>query len=315
MHQVSGKAWLGFSLALLTAVLWGMLPVALKMLLTELSANTITWVRFLAATIFVGVILKQQGALPKATQFSKTTLHLLAIAVVGLLTNYILFLLGVKLLTPETAQLVIQLAPFLMMLGGIVLFKEQMLLWQKVGAVLLVIGLLAFFNERLVDLVSSFGTETLGVVLVIISAITWAAYALAQKQLLKDFQSQQIMLLIYLCGAISFLPFTDLSPLPTLSNLHWGLLAFCCLNTIFAYGAFAEALAHWETSKVSAVLAITPLLTILFANLATHIFVQAQAPQPLNLYAIVGAVMVVLGSALTALAPQLQQPLPPAKTA
>ena len=42
MHQITGKTLLGFLLALTTAVLWGMLPIALKILLEVVTANTIT---------------------------------------------------------------------------------------------------------------------------------------------------------------------------------------------------------------------------------------------------------------------------------
>ncbi|WP_333798402.1 DMT family transporter [Rheinheimera sp.] len=307
MHQASGKSLTGFILALTTAVLWGMLPIALKVVLTELSANTITWVRFLVAAIFVVLVLWKQQNLPKLGKLKGKARTLMLIAVVGLLSNYILYLMGLNLLTAETAQVVIQLAPFLMMLGGIFIFRERLLLWQKIGAATLVAGLLLFFNDRLLLLVTELGQDSFGILLVIIAAFTWAAYALAQKQLLMHFNSQQIMAFIYVAGALCFLPVIDIAPVFELSLLHWALLLFCCLNTIVAYGAFAEALEHWEASKVSAVLAITPLLTILFANLAAWLWPEAPKPEALNLLAILGAVLVVCGSAVTALAPVLKQ--------
>jgi drug/metabolite transporter (DMT)-like permease len=202
---------------------------------------------------------------------------------------------------------VIQLAPFLMMIGGVFIFKEHLLRWQKAGAVILVAGLLLFFNERLVQLILQAGTETLGVLLVITAAVTWAAYALAQKQLLVHYSSKQIMYLLYVAGTIAFMPVSDFTPLLTMSNLHWLLLIFCCLNTVVAYGAFAEALHHWEASKVSAVLAVTPLFTILFANLVGWLFPAYLSAQQLNLWSWLGAALVVVGSALTALAPQFVQ--------
>ena len=174
----------------------------------------------------------------------------------------------------------------------------------KIGAVSLVAGLLLFFNERLVQLLQYAGSETLGVLLVIAAAVTWAAYALAQKQLLIHYSSKQIMYLLYVAGTVAFIPISDFSPLQTMTALHWGLLIFCCLNTVVAYGAFAEALHHWEASKVSAVLAVTPLFTILFAQLVAWLvpdFINAQA---LNIWSWLGAALVVSGSALTALAPQ-----------
>jgi drug/metabolite transporter (DMT)-like permease len=308
MHQITGKSLVGLLLALTTAILWGILPIALKILLDVLTANTITLIRFLAAAVIVGIWLGARGKLPKAALLITPKIaKLMLIAVAGLLSNYIMYLSGLHYLSAETAQVVIQLAPFLMMIGGVFIFKEHLLRWQKAGAVILVAGLLLFFNERLVQLILQAGTETLGVLLVITAAVTWAAYALAQKQLLVHYSSKQIMYLLYVAGTIAFMPVSDFTPLLTMSNLHWLLLIFCCLNTVVAYGAFAEALHHWEASKVSAVLAVTPLFTILFANLVGWLFPAYLSAQQLNLWSWLGAALVVVGSALTALAPQFVQ--------
>lgn len=308
MHQSSGRVGLGFGLALLTAVLWGLLPIALKWLLSSMSAATITWIRFLAAALLVGAVLLVRKQIPSLRGLSTKKRWLVVIAVAGLLLNYILYLNGLFLLTAETAQVVIQLAPFLMMLGAVYLFKERLLLWQKVGAWLLVFGLLLFFNDRLALLLTQFGSEAFGVLLVIVAAVAWACYALAQKQLLMSFNSQQIMWLIYMAGALCFLPAVELAPVLELSAWQWGIVVFCCLNTIVAYGAFAEALQHWQAANVSAVLAITPLLTIGFAQLLAYFYPQFPS-ESLNAWAWIGAVLVVLGSMLTALAPMLKHKL------
>ncbi|WP_372626199.1 DMT family transporter [Arsukibacterium sp.] len=305
MHQITGKSLIGLSLALTTAILWGILPIALKMVLDVLTANTITAIRFLAAAVIVGIWLAVRGKLPALKLLAnRKVAGLMLIAVVGLLSNYIMYLSGLNYLSAETGQVVIQLAPFLMMLGGILIFKEKLLMWQKIGAGTLLAGLVLFFNERLVQLVLQASSETLGVVLVIAAGITWAAYALAQKQLLVNYSSKQIMYLLYVAGTICFIPVSDFAPLFLMNYLHWVLLIFCCLNTVVAYGAFAEALHHWEASKVSAVLAVTPLFTILFANITGWLFPDFVQAQQLNLWSWLGALMVVTGSALTALAPQ-----------
>ncbi|MDX1392368.1 MAG: EamA family transporter, partial [Rheinheimera sp.] len=64
MHQITGNSLLGFILALTTALLWGVLPIALKILLDVLSANSITAIRFLAAALIVGLWLALRGKLP-----------------------------------------------------------------------------------------------------------------------------------------------------------------------------------------------------------------------------------------------------------
>lgn len=307
MHQVSGRALLGFSLALTTAVLWGVLPIVLKVLLDFLTASTLTGVRFLVAALLVGLWLQAQGQWPRLSLLSRQGILLLLIAIAGLLANYLMYMSGLNYLTAETGQLLIQLAPFLMMLGGVWLFKERLQLWQKVGALVLLIGLLLFFNERLVTLFTSVSEESWGLLLIIGAAVTWAAYALAQKQLLVHYSSQQIMVLIYCAGALVFMPLSDLQPLWHLSLWHWLFLLFCCLNTVVAYGAFAEALHHWEAYKVSAVLAITPLVTILVAKGLHALQPDWLSPEPLNGWAILGACLVVMGSMITALSPLWRQ--------
>lgn len=303
MHQASGRTLLGFSLALTTAVLWGILPIALKVLLEIMSASSLTAIRFLVAAVMVGGMLWWQKQIPNLRLLSKQGTWLLVIAIVGLLANYLMYMSGLAYLTAETAQVVIQLAPFLMMLGGVLLFKERLLVWQKVGAFVLVTGLLLFFNDRLLGLFMQMSDESLGVLLIIGAGITWAAYALAQKQLLMHYSSKQIMFVIYVAGVIVFIPVSNFMPLFELTGWHWLFLLFCCLNTVVAYGAFAEALHHWEASKVSAVLAITPLVTIAFANLLTWYNPAWMTPQPLNTLAWLGALMVVAGSMTTALSP------------
>jgi drug/metabolite transporter (DMT)-like permease len=82
---------------------------------------------------------------------------------------------------------------------------------------------------------------------------------------------------------------------------HPWLLAFCSINTLVAYGAFAEALAHWQASRVSAILAITPLLS-LGTIAALHALSPASvAAERVGAAGYAGAVLVVLGSAMCSL--------------
>ena len=70
-------------------------------------------------------------------------------------------------------------------------------------------------------------------------------------------------------------------------------------------GRTAEALAHWEASRVSATLALTPLVTFVSVALASTWWPDHVLPEQVNWIAYAGAVVVVLGSALTALGPWL----------
>jgi drug/metabolite transporter (DMT)-like permease len=137
---------------------------------------------------------------------------------------------------------------------------------------------------------------------IVLAASLWAAYALTQKALLQYFTSFDIMLFIYGAGSFILLPKSMPLEIANLSGIALLLLAFCCLNTLFAYGAFAEALAHWEASRVSAILSLTPLLTILFMHITHYFYANYMEVEPLNQWSLIGAVMVVTGSMTTALA-------------
>jgi len=209
------------------------------------------------------------------------------------------------MLTPGTTQLVIQVAPILLLLGSLFVFKERFSLGQALGLLVLVSGFGLFFNQRLEELFPSLGSYPTGVLIVLGAAFVWTFYGLAQKQLLTVWNSMQVMMVIYLGCALLLTPWVSPLEALQLSPLQGWLLLACCLNTLVAYGAFAEALAHWEASRVSATLAITPLVTFASVAVAASLWPDHVHPEQINGLAYGGAVLVVLGSALTALAPSL----------
>lgn len=301
MHTVTGRWQLGLILSLVTALLWGLLPIALKGLLQQMDVVTVTWYRFLSAALIVFIFLFVRGRLPDWKKCKGKVGLLMLIAVLGLGTNYVFYLFGVELVTPSSAQVMIQTAPMLMLLGSLIIFKEQFNTQQWFGFLTFIIGLALFFNLRFEEIFSSLGTYSIGLIWIFFAAVVWAAYALAQKQLLNHYSSNQIMFVIYLACVPMLAPWTEVSQISNLDGLGWFLLIFCCLNTLVAYGAFAEALAHWEASRVSAVLAITPLLTIFFMKVLAFFYPNYLSSEPLNTLSLIGAALVVVGSAVTAL--------------
>jgi drug/metabolite transporter (DMT)-like permease len=226
-------------------------------------------------------------------------------AVCGLLGNYVLYLVGLKMLSPGTAQLVVQMGPIFLMIASVFLFKERFSLGQGVGLLVLIIGFALFFNQRLAELLTSLGTYTAGVLTILLATTIWVFYALGQKQLLTVWNSLQVMMVIYLSCAFLLLPWVHPMEALQLSPLQGWLLLACCFNTLIAYGAFAEALAHWEASRVSATLAITPLVTFVAVAIAAWLWPDYVHAEQINGLGYGGAVLVVLGSASVALAPSL----------
>ncbi|NMZ61215.1 DMT family transporter [Pseudomonas nitroreducens] len=305
MHVSSGRWQFGLFLALVTAVLWGILPIKLKEVLKVMDPITVTWFRLVVSGGLLLIYLAFTRQLPRFSPLGARGKGLVLLAILGLTGNYVCYLIGLRMLTPGTTQLVIQIAPILLLLGSLFVFKESFSIGQALGLAVLIFGFGLFFNQRLAELFSSLGEYTTGVLIVVFAAFIWTFYGLAQKQLLTQWTSVQVMMVIYLgCGALLTLWAHPLEALD-LSPLQGWLLLACCLNTLVAYGAFAEALAHWEASRVSATLAITPLVTFASVALAASLWPEFVLPEDLNGLAYVGALLVVSGSALTALAPSL----------
>ena len=301
LHRPSGRHALGFTLAATTMLLWGILPLALRRALHDVDPLSLTAFRFASAALGLGAALATTRRLPAVASLPRSGLWLLAVATLGLAANYIGFLLGLDHTSPANAQVLIQLGPLLLALGGIAVFRERFAAAQWLGFAILVIGLGTFFASQLSSLGREIDRYLVGVAWIGFAAATWALYGLAQKQLLQLLPSQGVMLCIYAGCALLFAPGAHLAAFAQLSAASWAILAFCAANTLVAYGAFAAALQHWEASRVSALLALTPLATIAFSIAAAQIAPEQFATERLSATSWLGAGMVVGGSLLTAL--------------
>jgi len=302
MTQPVNTSAKGLMLAITTAIMWGVLPLALKSVLVLMDAYTITWYRFIFAAFFVTILLASKRKLPFSAFKQKKLMVPILFAAIFLSLNYIFYLASLYFIPVETAQMLIQMAPFLMIIGGVVFIKESFSRGQMVGSFILICGLILFFNQQFLD---NAGIDNeafiIGFFIILAAAVTWATYAIIQKKMLRYYSSNQIMWCIYILSAFFFLPLASPAQVIPLDDTALLLLFFCCANTLIAYGTFAKSLEYLPTAKVSAILAITPLLTVFFSSIAEQLWPETFQAQHLNAIAYIGAGLVVLGSMLTAL--------------
>ena len=116
---------LGLAFSLVTVAMWGLLPLALKVILEVMDPLTNTWYRFFISAIIALLWYgHRRGAELKNLLVSKS-LPLTALAVAGLLSNYLLYIWGLDHINPGAAQILIQLGPLLLLIGSVVIFKEE----------------------------------------------------------------------------------------------------------------------------------------------------------------------------------------------
>jgi drug/metabolite transporter (DMT)-like permease len=296
LHRTTGNWRLGLGLSLITVILWGLLPIALAIVLKKLDIYTINWFRFATAFILLGGYLAQQRNLPKLSQLQAVPIYLFAIAILGLTGNYIFFVMGLKATSPSHAEVLIQLAGVFLSLGGLVIFKERYTRYQWLGVGILLAGFIGFFYEQLKMMATQSDRYISGSSILIIAGVSWAIYALIQKQLLTKLESAHIMWVMYAVCMLIFGTMAKPQTLIQLNSIELIALIFCGLNTVIAYGAFAESLQHWEASRVSAILALAPIFTIVSMEITADVAPNLVAPEHITTLGLLGAILVVTGS-------------------
>ncbi|WP_299598836.1 DMT family transporter [uncultured Microbulbifer sp.] len=300
MYQSNWRV--GLPLALTTAFLWALLPIAMKGLIADMDSTTVTWYRFFGAALFAGAWYGWRRDLDLRSLFKGKLLPYSLLAVGGLLGNYIAYATGLNYITPGALQVLIQLAPLLLLIFSVAFLGERFSARQWMGVGLVCIGLPLFFNLRIQELMDGEDRQYLiGVGMVIVAAVTWAVYGLFQKKIVAQSRPQNLLMLIYIAGSLCFLPVSHPTSALQLDALGWGLLLFLTANTLIAYGAFAKAMGAWEASRVSATLALVPLMTLALSAIIGTLWPEYIEVEPMNWISWVGAITVVFGSLLAAI--------------
>jgi drug/metabolite transporter (DMT)-like permease len=296
LHSISGRSRLGLALALLSSLLWGAFPIFLKLASQGVDIYTITWFRLVGAFALLTVYLLWRKQFPSRQNWGDILWGLVAIACLFLLGNYLLFLIGLRQTSPGNAQLCFQFSTLFFAGGGMLIFREHYTRRQWLGVAVMILGFTLFFHEQLRILIQAQWQYIIASGLIILSSASWAVYALAQKQLLQKLPSPTILLMVYGISGFLLTPLATPRSLVSLSPPVGMALLFCTLNTVLAYGAFGEAMAHLEVSKISAILAVNPIITLVLVTSLSFIFPMIFHPEKLTFLAILGAVLVVSGS-------------------
>ncbi|MET0377956.1 MAG: DMT family transporter [Spongiibacteraceae bacterium] len=290
----------GLPLAVLTSMLWAIVPPVMKGLLTHLDPITLVWCRQVGCgVLIVGYFAFRRGVSWAALR-ERDVLLLVAICALGLTVNALLLFIGLQYATPSATQVLGQLGPVLVLLGAVFIFKESFTRQQWFGAAVVISGLVIFFHDHLVDIVrmSHYGY---GMLILAIAPIFWASYALAQKRLAGRLGTQQVLMIAYVLGTFALLPLSSPARVAALDAIALLLLVIIIAVYIVSYLALGTAMLHWEASRVSAMITLTPLFTLVFTHLIAVIFPGYLQPEDHDLLSWGGAALVVGGSFLAAM--------------
>ncbi len=273
--------------------MWGVLAIALKVALKDLSSPSIVWVRFsIAFLLLFGYLAIKR---PNSLSIFRKPPKKLIIASLCLAFNYYGYMKGLEYTTPGTAQVFIQLGPVLFAMFGIYIFNEKINWKHIVGFIIVLLGLGLFYREQIIEM-TSHKMYSLGILWVIGAAVAWSIYAIYQKDLSHQTSTNQLNIFIYGFCTLLFAPFPAYGSFLHLGVTAWLLVIFLGLNTLVAYGAIALAFRHLASSKVSVIITMNPLLTFALMYIFDEFNVRWIAPEHFSVLSTLGAILALGGA-------------------
>lgn len=279
-----------------TALLWGFLAIVVEVALRFIDAQTMVWFRFaFAATVLLLYFVFRKPNDLKSILKKFPPALLLAGICLGF--NYYGYAKGLDYTSPSTTQVFIQMGPIMLAIVGVVFYKEKFNTKQLVGIIIAFCGLVLFyFNQLKVMVDESFN---LGFLLIVFAAVSWVVYAINQKKLVKQYNTQLLNLFIYLIPALFYTPIANFSVFGNLNINQWLIMIFLGANTLLAYGFLAVALKHIEAYKVSIIITLNPIITVVVMSILYRMqvsWIQGEQLEPLSA---LGAILLLGGAVMS----------------
>lgn len=245
-------------MTIVTLSLWGVLPIILKLGLNYYSAGTIAWFRFFFSfvTLFCFLFLFRSDC-----EILRNPPLIGILGGAALAGNYFGMTQGIHLSAPSNAAIIIQFAPLLLVVVGVIFFKEAIRLRQLIGIAIAITGFYLFYLDRLGNAANNPNYTTANE-WVLFAAALWTLYMICQKQLSINYSAQTINLLVYAIAMIVLIPLVEWNELFKGGAVGWLLLIALGLNTLLAYGALAEAVECIPLSLISILITLNPLITL-----------------------------------------------------
>lgn len=290
----------GIALAIVTAAVWGTVPIAGKVALGGITSPALSALRLALATAFMAVLLVRRGSAPP-----RRPPGLAVLAGVFLGINYVAYMWGLERAGAATAQVVIQTAPLFLVVLGVFVLGERLRKRQILGTAAALAGVfLVSWKET-----STRPGSEVGVAFIVVAALAWGVYAAAHKRLGRDHASGASMTWIFAVAALLNLPLAATGTARSADAAQIAAIAYLCVNTVVAYWCFAEALRHIDASLAAVICTLGPVVT--FGILAiTNRMDQTRIPhEPLGWLTFAGAALVICGvSATVSARPRADRP-------
>lgn len=244
-------------------ILWSSSFVAIKFAYTTYPPITLAVVRFIVATLILGVLAllpKNRVKLERKDIFTVAVCGLTGIMLYAVLQN-----IAMQWTSASSATLIIASYPI------ITLLMESLIYKTKLSVVKIVAILIAIAGVVILSYVKSDARvegELLGILLLIIAGVVWAVYNFMTKKVVNRYPPVTLLFYTTLFGTIFMLPLALIEraqwQAPTLISLSMMMFlgVFC---SVIAFLLYNHGLKSMAPSTVTSMLNLVPIFGVFFS--------------------------------------------------
>lgn len=273
-------------------VVFGLWPIAAKLAFLEFSPMAIAAIRAIGGALILFPIA--QRIAKRKLDVSKDGYMMVALALLGVVVNQGLFIVGLQKTTAINATLIITVIPVFTYLFAVLAGREQLGPRRLLGIVLAMSGVALIIGAGGVR----FGFDSVvGDILVFLNCVSFSAYLVLGKPLAERVSPLSLIAWQFVVAAAVFAPLGFLDGMvpqaQAASTTGWAIVAFIILGpTVLTYLLNTTALRDVPSSTVAVFIYIQPVLTTILAWWLLD--------EPVSWTLLPGAVMVFAGVAVVA---------------
>ena len=262
MQPKDNQKVLALMLLLFTCVAWGGSYVSIQICLGAMGPVYLPFFRYLLSAVLLFVVLKAKGTslkLEKSDWMKVTLTALFSITVYFYFENS-----AIKQIGANEAAILVAMLPVVALIGNRIFLKQKLLRRNVISAVISIVGIYFVIGGV------QFGQNKLGYFYIFLSNLSWSAYLINTKPLLKKYDG--LVLTFYQCliGSLAFLPAlpTDYFYFDKIDIgiiLHFLFLALVCSAVCTVCYTFA--IKHCGVGISALCLNFIPVATFLFSFL------------------------------------------------
>lgn len=275
-----------------SSIIWGIATPILKLTLTSIPPFTLAYLRFVIALVIVMPIFFLKGHWQKIKPNDLKQIFFAGI--LGITLNIGLLFLGASFTSGVHISILMTTVPAFTVLAAAFFLKEKIKLQVIIGMIVSFIGAIIIIGQPLFKHQPQSEMAIIGDILILGSVIAWALYTIVNKEIAVKYQPMTILPVIFLIGAISFLP---LALWEYLENPFWvyaisntaifGIFYYGLLCSIVAYFLFTWGLTYASASFAGIETYLIPLISLPASSIILN--------EKIDIFFIVGCFFVILG--------------------